>query len=210
MLALFTSANWGGISIDFDDGGGVLTFTQSAATDAYSLAVELLAFLETSYPGLWSWSWSRDDSTGGAEVRFEASSGTYDITPNGDAQTILGLGAAYLQVTEFSGVWAGTAATPRGWSVTRWVEDQSGSGIASGAGALRARTPGDGAVTPRVAGSCKWQEVARLTAALSTATNPRQAYVHDTGVDAFRLISVGTVSHRRNGLIWRVSVEARG
>lgn len=212
MLALMTGDAWASVSIDVDNGGGAQTYTpQAPYFDAYSGAVDLLSWLEATFPGLWSWTWARDATTAGATITFSASSGTYTVTANAAAQTVMGLAAAASGVTSFAGVWAGTQVPAPGyWSVMGWYADHSGGGISSGVGALRSRFPGDGRTSPSVRASCKALGAARLTSILASAINPRQGYVYALGSDVWRLISVGDVSTQRGKMIFSVTVAAHG
>jgi len=213
VIALFTTDAWSAISIDFDDGGGVQTYAAAAnePTDAYSLAVDLLDWLQTNFPGDgWGWTWARDTTTGGATLTYSADS-NYDITPNATAQSLMGTAAAYVGVSTFGGLHAGTVAPLGPWSVTLWYASSAGGGVASGSGAVRNACPGTAPIAPKLECVGEHVDAARWTAEAARFATRRRAYVYDLGNDAWRLVSVGAVSttHREPTLV-RLSVEVMG
>lgn len=213
MIALFTTDAWSTISIDFNDGGGAQTYTPSPATiDAYSLAEDLIDWLNTTYPGdSWSWSWARDTTTGGATLTYTATTNTYNITANGGAQDVLGVSASYTGVSTMSGVAESTVAPLGPWSVTLWYASSAGGGVGSGAGAVRVGCPGTAPIAPNLQCVMAPVDLARWTSQAASMSTRRRAYVYDLGADAWRLVSVGRADASRSLVDrWRMSVEVHG
>jgi len=212
MLALRTTDSWSSISISFNDGTGAQAYTPTAGVaDAYALAEDMVAWLASAFGALWVWSWARDATTASGDITYTALNGTWDITPNATAQSLMGVAAAYVGVTVMNGLHAGTQAPSLIWSVRNWTQDASGGGMASGTGAIRKVVPGLAPRRPDLECAGDSIDAARLTSILASSANPRTAQVYEAHADTWRLVSLGPVTSRKSGkLTWRISIDAQG
>lgn len=233
MLSVQTLHDWAAAQVTVTVGAGVGVWTCAAASNS---AVDALNDLctwanDAARPwfgaALFSWSWARQESTGGAVLKVKNSGGVWTYAPNAAAVILLGIAGAgpVLEVV-------GADAAVGTWSP--WPDGQlpvalgdlyhdKAPGQASGVGTVRpvvsAFSPWAGRVRAVVrAGDCR-----RLPDVLQVAAHPRRAWLR---LSNMRLVSeyvvppigagwlrlaLGQVSRSRQGVaLWAVELELGG
>lgn len=177
MLALETTDNWA-FTVDIDIGGAE-TYSNAEA-DAYSSIAALVDWANSPARGwfgasLFSWSWARNASTGGAILTLTAAGFPFTITNGAHAR--LGLPADN-NVQEVVGDQpaSGTWAPDSGLMVSRNIR-QLDKGDANGGGSIRPGVPGAAVYRPTVAAIGTALDTARLASILASASSPRRGWV---------------------------------
>lgn len=197
MLAVETGDVWA-FSVDVTVAPVVETYTNSANDkDAYAAIVALVAWANSvarPWYGarVFSWSWARQSSTGGALLTLSATGGVFSITAGANAR--LGLPAA-ANVTSVAGT---TAATGTWAPVSRLAVARNlrvlGEGDANGDGAVRPGVPGLAGSRPTLAAIGTAIDAARIAAVLAVASNPRRATCYQTHTDTWLEVALGAAT----------------
>lgn len=233
MLAIETQDDWSAAELTVTVGAWVETWTCPATAISARAAIDDFVGWANDFARGWfgfalfSWSWQRNASDGGAKLVLTNSGGVWDLLPNAAAQTLLGLpaAAAVLTVTGTTSA-AGTWAPARDGVVPlrggrEWLRD---AGEASGVGAVRRGVP---ALAPWLAicqAVVEARDAARLTAILATASSPRRAWLRLANVPrasesvvapgdstGWRWVALGEVRRsQRTVSLWSVTLDVQG
>jgi len=215
MIAIATSHDWLGASIDIDVGGPPQTFVASAAADAASAMDELAAWAAVTFGGVWSWQATRDAITSGWVITL-STLGAYSISASATAQPLYGLAAGVhgpASSITFDTAAAGTWAPLGGVAVDRWSRYDDEAWPASGVGVARLSSPSTAPYRPEIRAAGTALDAARFATIAAAYGSPRRVRVRDDSVSPapWRSGTLGAVSRARiAGAWWSWSLEVRG
>ena len=218
MICVSTIDDWTSAVVSLDEGlgGGPQAWSPSASvSDAYSAAEEFVAFVGSTFGDSASWTWARDDNTGGAVITISLPLG-YSTTSNAAAQAILGSPAVeppFVSSTNWISP-AGTIA-PSAIEASAYVDQDirklQAQGAAASLGVARVGIGGLASRAPRVQWPAYPVDMERLRAVQADAASPRTANIYDASTAQWLLdASLGPISLRRSGhALWRATAEVR-
>jgi len=213
MLSIRTTDTWAGGEVAVDEGGGATTITLDATHNSvYDAMVYIIAQATAGQPGMYSWTWRRDDSTGGALLTLSGTN-AFTSTWNATAQARLGFSASYGSATGHAGtaVSSGTFDPDTVLDLRGWYLQLGGDGDASGSGVCR---PGVAALATRpttLRTAAPVLDVSRVVTVSALAEIPRRGWVYQAHEATWRLVDVGGVSASRAGpKLWQIEIEAIG
>ena len=233
MLSLQTRDNWAAAQVTVTVGVGVGVWTCGAASNS---AVDALNDLctwanDAARPwfglALFSWSWARQSSTGGAILKVKNSGGVWSYAPNAAAIILLGIAAAgpVLEVVGADAAAATWAPWPDGQlpvALAGLYHDKA-TGQASGVGTVRPVVPVYSPWAGRVRAVVQASDLRRLPDVLQAASHPRRAWLRLSSVQlvseyvvppigaGWLLLALGAVSRSRQGVgLWAVELELGG
>lgn len=199
MIVFRTRDDWSTVSIDVTDGITPSTWNcSSSVRDAKAALEDLAAHMGSTYGDAGVVTWA--DSAAGIASGFVTTSGTYDYTPDTEAQALLGVSAGSADVLEAlapSGVVAcyRTVAEQPTVAVSPGVPDfRATARPAASVGAVAMASPGTAATLYRCAAYLREFALPAMRAALQVARNPRTAQVYDGA--SWTVQAVGPISFR--------------
>ena len=214
MIALRTADDWATATTTLNSGAGAQVYTYVSGASAYDAMIGLIAFADANVAASapFGWTWTRNATDDGATLAL-TSLVACTMVNNAAAQTLTGFAASYGSGTTHTGTAsaAGTWAPQARVGVRGYYRHEDGSSNVGGTGATRGGVPGSAVFLPTVTTIADAGSIARFTAQLAGASNPREAWIWQAHVAAWRRVAVGAVSHSRiGGLLHTVSVDVRG
>lgn len=211
MISFETRDDWSSATLTFDNGVDPVEVFSASVHDAKSLFDALVDWLASTFSDSASLAWSTTDDFG---LRVTVTtSGSYTVTANAIAQSILAASASAGPSTSWStssatGI-AGTLSTQL-VALLGWWRDASAQGDGNGGGALLLPVPGAAARRPQLDVYLTAAQALRLaTLALSFPIRRRAMVLDDNG--NWRSIAFGALQRERVvGVRWRVRFEAFG
>jgi len=207
LLALQDANDWTAATVDWDAGGGAVTFTPSSAVrDALGWTFECLQFLvDEGDPGP-SWSFAADGA-GGAVITITTTN-SWSAVVSATAQSYMGWSGVYASGTTFAG--SSSAATTFAPAMAlSWGAYRRGmrwEAQAAAAGAMGGDALAVGVRRPVMQGAGSPAEAFRLAELALVARHPRTALVWDGSVVIS--VSVGQITREpARPLVYRLRLE---
>ena len=216
MLALQpTSIDWSAAQIEINDGVTTDQFLGSAVTmSIVEVMDELIAWATSTFIGTFSWTWTRDATTGGAIITLAVDAGTVTLeATNADAQAGYGLSAGVHGAAAshtFDVAAAGTWAPVSQMMVSGNLRTLD-RGDACGDGAIRPGSPGIATNQPTAQAIGTALEAGRFAEQLADAASPRRAHLYQLHTDTWLELALGQVTRSPHGLMhYRFELDAVG
>jgi len=225
LFVAMPDADWAGAELEIDHslGGGAETwafdtdYTGDTPASAHDVSVDLSAWLNDAGRA-WNGSatFSRTYSVNAEppyiQVWHTTSAGTFDVTPNATAESMLGIttetGASVMG--DESGDWcAGSLGTEI--YIRRWLRVPQSPGAGGIVGGYMMAHIVTSSRVPIVEAVLDADEVVRLNDILGDAASPRWAHLYDESASTWRRVALGRAApQRRSPTQWSWAPEVMG